>query len=108
RDEGPAGGGGGRVGCLRGDATCDASLREAVAAVEAREGHLDLLVTTVGALRPGSLESQPWDDVMRQLELNALAPLLAPRAAAPGMRARGRGRIVNVSSTNALLVTPFM
>ena len=100
-DEGP-------VACLRVDATSDASLREAVAAVEAREGHLDLLVTTVGALRPGSLESQPWDDVMRQLELNALAPLLAARAAAPGMRARGRGRIVNVSSTNALLVTPFM
>src|SRR5690606_2912898 len=76
--------------------------------VEAREGHLDLLVTTVGSLRPGSLESQPWEDVTAQLELNALAPVLAARAAAPGMRARGRGRIVNVSSTNALLATPFM
>ncbi len=90
------------------DATSEEDLARAVAAVEAREGHLDLLVTTVGALRPGSLEAQPWEDVVAQVELNALAPVLAARAAAPGMRARGRGRIVNVSSTNALLVTPFM
>lgn len=103
RDAGPA-----PVDHLAVDATSQEDLARAVGEVEAREGHLDLLVTTVGSLRPGSLESQPWEDVTAQLELNALAPVLAARAAAPGMRARGRGRIVNVSSTNALLATPFM
>src|SRR5690606_15953653 len=43
-----------------------------------------------------------------QLRLNAVAPLLVARAASPGMRARGRGRIISVGSTNGLLVTPFM
>lgn len=90
------------------DATSPQDLAAAVAAVEGREGHLDLLVTTVGALKPGSLEAQRWEDVIEQLELNALAPVLAARAAAPGMRARGRGTIVNVSSTNAFVATPFM
>jgi len=98
----------GPVAYLSVDATSPDELAAAVAEVEAREGHLDMLVTTVGELRPGALEAQPWDDVVSQLELNALAPVLAARAAAPGMRARGRGLIVNVGSTNALLATPFM
>ncbi len=90
------------------DATSEESLARAVAEVEAREGGLDLLVNTVGALSPGPLESQTWDDVMMQVELNAFAPVKAARVVAPGMRGRGHGTIVNVSSTNAMLVTPFM
>lgn len=97
-----------RIEHLEVDATADESLAAAVAHVEEREGAIDLLVSTVGALSPGPVESQPWEDVMRQLELNALAPVRAARAVAPGMRRRGGGTIVNVSSTNALLVTPFM
>lgn len=96
------------TGHLNVDATSEESLRDAVARVEELEGGLDLLVSTVGALSPGPLESQPLEDVMRQLELNALAPVKAARAVAPGMRSRGSGRIINVSSTNAMLVTPFM
>lgn len=80
----------GPVAYLSVDATSPDELAAAVAEVEAREGHLDMLVTTVGELRPGALEAQPWDDVVSQLELNALAPVLAARAAAPGMRARPR------------------
>lgn len=90
------------------DATSEESLAAAVERVEELEGGLDLLVSTVGGLSPGPLESQPWEDVMRQLELNALAPVKAARAVAPGMRRRGAGKIINVSSTNAMLVTPFM
>lgn len=96
------------TGHLNVDATSEESLRDAVARVEELEGGLDLLVSTVGALSPGPLESQPLEDVMRQLELNALAPVKAARAVAPGMRRRGGGTIINVSSTNAMLVTPFM
>src|SRR5690606_30540841 len=90
------------------DATSEESLASAVAEIERREGHLDLTVTTVGALRPGALETQRLAEIESQLKLNALAPLLVARAASPGMRARGRGRIIAVGSTNGLLVTPFM
>lgn len=96
------------AGVLEVDATSESSLAAAVAEVESREGHLDLTVTTVGGLRPGALEAQRLTDIESQLKLNALAPLLVARAASPGMRERGRGRIIAVGSTNGLLVTPFM
>jgi short-subunit dehydrogenase len=90
------------------DATSSSSLAATVARVEALEGGLDLVVTTVGALLPGALESQSLADIERQFALNALAPVKVARAAAPGMRARGSGLIVMIGSTNGVLVTPFM
>ncbi|HRQ11325.1 MAG TPA: SDR family NAD(P)-dependent oxidoreductase, partial [Trueperaceae bacterium] len=85
-----------------------ASIDAAVAHAEQLGLPLDAVVITVGGLRPGALESQPLADVRLQLDLNALGPLNVVRAVAPGMRERGRGRVVAVGSTNGLLVTPFM
>lgn len=101
-------GGSGSLVPLEVDATSEAELAAVVARIEAQDGWLDATVTTVGQLRPGALEVQPLAQVTRQLELNALVPLKVARAAAPGMRGRGRGRIVNVSSTNGFQVTPLM
>jgi NAD(P)-dependent dehydrogenase (short-subunit alcohol dehydrogenase family) len=44
-----------------------------------------------------------WDLVM---EVNLRSPLLAIRAALPGMMARGRGAILNVSSAAAVMPVP--
>lgn len=93
---------------VRVDATDEASLAAAVARIEDEDGGIDAAVTTVGRLRPGALEVQPLPLIGQQLELNALVPLKVARAVAPGMRRRGRGRIVSVSSTNGFLVTPLM
>lgn len=93
---------------LRVDVLDPAALVAAVADLEASGLAPDAVVITVGALKPGALESQPLEDVRWQLELNAVGPLNVVRAVAPGMRARGGGRVVAVSSTNGLLVTPFM
>ncbi len=90
------------------DATSEPALAAAVAHIEAAEGRLDAVVTTVGQLRAGALEAQPLAAIAQQFELNALLPLKVARAVAPGMRRRGHGRIVNVSSTNGFQVTPFM
>lgn len=84
------------------------SLKHVVAHAAELGVEVDAAVITVGALKPGALESQPIEDVRWQLDLNALGPLNVARAVAPGMRGRGRGRIVAVGSTNGLLVTPFM
>ena len=80
----------------------------AAATVERLEDGIDMVVTTVGALLPGAMESQGLADIERQYALNALAPVKVARAVAPGMRGRGRGLIVNVGSTNGVLTTPFM
>ena len=96
------------AGVMVADATSATSLAEAAATIERLEGGIDLVVTTVGALLPGAMESQSLADIERQYGLNALAPVKVARAVAPGMRARGHGLIVNIGSTNGVLVTPFM
>lgn len=98
----------GELELVTADALDPASLDGAVARAAELGLPLDLAVVTVGALRPGALETQPLRDIELQLDLNALGPLNVARAVAPGMRKRGRGRIVAVGSTNGYLVTPFM
>lgn len=96
------------AGTIVTDATSSTSLAAAASHIEELEGGLDMVVTTVGALLPGAMESQSLVDIERQFALNALAPVKVARAVAPGMRARGRGLIVNIGSTNGVLITPFM
>lgn len=90
------------------DLTADGAAEDLVRRVALDLGAVDLLVNVAGVLLPGPLEQQPWEDVACQFEVNAFAPLRLARAAAPDMRRRGFGRIVNVTSTNGVLATPFM
>ena len=72
------------------------------AAVEAIGGPADLLVNNAGITRDRSLlkmSDDEWDDV---LNVNLRGAFLMLRAVAPGMVARGYGRIVNVVSINGL------
>jgi 3-oxoacyl-[acyl-carrier protein] reductase len=73
-------------------------LRELVAEVSAALGPIEILVLNTGGPPPGgSLDNTPeeWDAAFRSL---VLAPKLLAEAVLPGMRERGWGRIVNVSS----------
>jgi 3-oxoacyl-[acyl-carrier protein] reductase len=71
-----------------------------VRSVEERLGSLDVLVTNTGGPPPGadalSFTREQWEAAYRDL---VLAPMALIQAAVPGMRERGFGRIVNVSST---------
>jgi NAD(P)-dependent dehydrogenase (short-subunit alcohol dehydrogenase family) len=90
------------------DVTSDEDVARALGRFERDAAEVDLLVNVAGILRPGALEVQPMREIDRQFAVNALGPLRVARALAPAMRRRGFGRIVNVSSTNGFLVTPFM
>lgn len=90
------------------DVTSSESLERALARLAQDEASVDLLINAAGILRPGALETQAMPDIELQLSINALGPLRVARALAPAMRRRGFGRIINVSSTNGFLVTPFM
>jgi len=46
--------------------------------------------------------------VRRQLEVNLVAPTVIARLVLPVMRARGDGRIVNISSLSARVSSPFL
>jgi 3-oxoacyl-[acyl-carrier protein] reductase len=73
---------------------------ELVRSVEERLGPLGVLVTNTGGPPAGadalSFTREQWEAAYREL---VLAPMALIEAAAPGMRERSFGRIVNVSST---------
>src|SRR5919201_1794712 len=64
-----------------------------------RFGPIDVLVNNAGTARWRDLDDVPDEDWQAAWEVNVMATLRATRAVVPGMRERGWGRIVNVSST---------
>ena len=69
--------------------------------VEERHGRIDVLVNNVGGTDIRKLEQLTDADWQASFELNLMTAIRATQAALPGMRARGAGTIVNVSSTAA-------
>lgn len=69
--------------------------------VEERLGPIDVLVTNTGGPPPNpdalGFSREQWEDAYRDL---VLSPMALIEAAVPGMRERGFGRIVSVSSTS--------
>ena len=71
-------------------ASCAKALAEA--------GRIDVLVNNAGLGELGAVEDLDDEQVRRMFETNVFGPLRLMRAVLPGMRAAGRGAIVNVSS----------
>jgi 3-oxoacyl-[acyl-carrier protein] reductase len=72
---------------------------ELMDAAEQAFGRVDCLVNNVGVACQTSFEELTDEDWAAMWELNVMSYVRAIRAVLPGMRERGTGRIVNVSST---------
>ncbi|WP_345613701.1 SDR family NAD(P)-dependent oxidoreductase, partial [Pseudonocardia adelaidensis] len=96
---------GDRVLVLPLDVTDAEQVQKAVRAAEEHFGGIDVLVNNAGRGWYGSIEGMHDADVRRMFELNFFAVLSVIRAALPGMRARGSGWIVNMSSVAGLSAT---
>ena len=80
------------------DVTEEDSMRGAVETVVAEHGAVHALVNNAGYSQSGAIEEVPIADVRRQFETNVFGLVRMCQLVLPGMRARGAGRIVNVSS----------
>jgi NAD(P)-dependent dehydrogenase (short-subunit alcohol dehydrogenase family) len=83
-----------------------ADVQKMFATVEREFGRLDILVNNAGTFfhaRFDDLTDEQWDRVM---DTNLKSQFLCAQAAAPIMRRRGRGRIINLSSLGGLLAWP--
>jgi NAD(P)-dependent dehydrogenase (short-subunit alcohol dehydrogenase family) len=69
---------------------------------------IDILVNAAGVSQGGPLEELPLGEVRRQFEVNVLGALRAAQLVAPGMRRRGHGRIISVSSVAGQVTIPGM
>jgi NADP-dependent 3-hydroxy acid dehydrogenase YdfG len=73
-------------------------LNQAVAQAEAAFGPVDCLVNNAGFLHVGDLRSRSAEDLDRDIDVLLKGVVHGTRAVLPGMSARKRGTIINVSS----------
>jgi NAD(P)-dependent dehydrogenase (short-subunit alcohol dehydrogenase family) len=78
-----------------------------VAAALAQAGEIDVLINNAGFEVWGPLEEMTLEDLRDQFETNVYGPFRLMLAAVPGMRKRGGGVIVNVSSVAGRVAAPL-
>jgi NAD(P)-dependent dehydrogenase (short-subunit alcohol dehydrogenase family) len=85
------------------DVTSAASVQEAAEAA----GPVDLLVNNAAFSVAAPVEDTPADVALAMLDTNVVGPLRMISAFLPGMRARGGGTVVNLSSVAGRAVFPL-
>jgi len=88
------------------DVTDEESMTRAVAAVQADAGAVGVLINNAGYGLYGPVEQLPMAEIRRQFETNFFGLVRLTQLVLPGMRRRGRGRILNVSSMGGRITLP--
>ena len=89
---------GGRAKAFPADLARVPDISRVVAEIPDQFGSVDILVNNAGLFLPTPLEDtgeETWD---RMMDLNLKAVFFAVQAVAPAMKARGAGKIINISS----------
>ncbi|MEC3954306.1 SDR family NAD(P)-dependent oxidoreductase [Nocardia sp. CDC153] len=92
---------GGRVIAVRADVAVRDEVEAMVEGVAAELGTIDVLVNNAGIATMRGVDDITEEDFDQTLAINLKSAFLCTQAVLPGMRKRGWGRIVNVSSVAA-------
>lgn len=99
--------GGGEAPYSPADMARPAEIRAMVAECERAVGGPDILVNNAGVQHVSPVEDFPEEQWDRIVAINLSSNFHAIKAALPGMKARGWGRIVNIASAHGLVASPF-
>jgi len=92
---------GGRAAAVAADLSSDRERSDLVARAEACFGPLDVLVNNAAMARFAMPSASTLGDRRKMLEVNLHAPIDLAQQVLPGMRTRGRGWILNLTSDSA-------
>ncbi|MDF1634778.1 3-hydroxybutyrate dehydrogenase [Mycoplana sp. MJR14] len=99
--------GSGKVVYHPADMTRPAEIADLIGSTAAEFGSVDILVNNAGIQHVEKIEDFPvekWDQI---IAINLSSSFHTIRAAIPGMKAKGWGRIINVASAHGLVASPF-
>ena len=88
------------------DVNLPKQIADLIEQTEARFGRLDVLVNNAGYGYLAAIEEGEDDEVRAMFETNVFGLAAMIKAVLPGMRKRGRGHIVNISSMGGLVGFP--
>ena len=84
-----------------------AAVKGLIGEAEAAFGAVDILVNNAGIQFVSPIDEFPDDKWEAIIRLNLLASFYAIKAALPGMKRKGWGRIINTASAHSLVASPF-
>lgn len=97
-----------QVEAVRLDVTDPVGIQAVVKDVVDRYGRIDVLVNNAGIGSAGAIEENSVTQARNVFEINVFGVMRMTKAALPHMRARGSGRIINISSVLGLIPQPYM
>jgi len=89
------------------DMTKPAEIADMIALGEKSFGSVDILVNNAGIQFVSPIEEFPIDKWNAIIAINLSSAFHGIRAAVPGMKKRGWGRIINTASAHSLVASPF-
>ncbi len=88
------------------DMSKPAEIGELIQRAEAELGSVDILVNNAGVQHVAPVDEFPADKWDWVIAINLTSVFHATRAALPGMKKRGWGRVINIASAHGLVASP--
>lgn len=92
---------------LQADLSDRAAVRDLAARALEVRGAVDILVNNAGFQHVAPVEDFPEEVWVRMIQVMLVAPYQLIKYLVPGMKAKGWGRVINVSSLHGVVASPF-